>query len=65
MEVTRTARKHNIRLGSTICSRTNERVEQNVGNRDEAGNSIPPTYGWADGTNEPRVRAILKVLCGI
>ena len=64
MEVTRTARKHNIRLGSTICSRVNEGAELDAGDRDETVDSIPPTDGWANRMNEPRVGAILKVLCG-
>ncbi len=29
-----------------------------LGDRDEVVNSVPPTNKWADGTNEPRVRAI-------
>ena len=35
----------------------------NVGDRDKVVNGIPPTNRWADGTNEPRVGAILEVLC--
>ena len=64
MEATWSAGKCNIRLGSTICGRVNKEAEPDVGDRDETVDSVPPTDRWVNGTNEPRVGAILKVLCG-
>jgi len=64
MEATWSARKYNIRLGSTICSGVNEGAELDVGDRNKTVDSIPPTDGWANRMNEPRVGAIFKVLYG-
>ena len=64
MEATWSAKKYNIRLGSTICGGVNKEAELDAGDRDETVDSIPPTDRWANRTNEPRVGAILKVLCG-
>ena len=43
MEVAWITRKHSIRLGTPICGRFDERVEQDVRNKDEVVDSIPPT----------------------
>ena len=45
MEVTWITREHSIELGTSICSRIDEKVEQNVRNRDKVVNGIPLTNG--------------------
>ena len=63
MKAVQITRKCGVRQKTSVCGRTDQRVEPNAGNRNEVVNSIPPTDRWADGTNEPRVGAILEVLC--
>jgi len=64
VEVTRIARKCIIGQETTVHSRVNEGIKSDVRDRDKIIYSVPPTNGWANGTNEPRVRTILEVLCG-
>ena len=64
MKATWSARKCNIRSGSTICGEVNKGAELDARNKDKTVDSIPLTDGWANRTNEPRVGAILKILCG-
>jgi len=65
MKATWSAGKCNIRSGSTICSGVNKGAELDAGDRDKTVDSISLIDGWVNRTNEPRVGAILKVLCGI
>ena len=55
-------REHGVRQKTPVCSRTDQGTEPDVGNRNKIVDSIPPTDRQADGTNEPEVGAILKVL---
>jgi len=43
MEVAWIARKHHIGQRSTVCSRNDKKAEQEVGNQDEAVDSLPST----------------------
>ena len=63
METAWVTRKCGVRQRTPVCSRTDQRVELNARNRNEVVNSVPPTNRWTDRTNEPRVGAILEVLC--
>ena len=63
VEVAWIAGKCSIRQRAAVCSGVNKRVEQDVGNRNEVVNSISPTNGWADRTNEPRIGIVFKVPC--
>ena len=63
MEVIQVARKCGIRQEASVCSGVDEGVEQDVGNRDEVVDGIPPTDRWANRINEPRVGIVLEVLC--
>ena len=56
-------RKCGVRQRTPVCSRTDQRIEPNAGDRNKVVDSILPTDRWADKTNELRVGAILKVLC--
>ena len=51
-------------MGTSICSRFDERVEQDVKNKDKVVDGIPPTNRWASGTYESRVGAVFKVFHG-
>jgi len=64
MKVVWITRKHSIGLGTSICSRFDERVEQDVRNKDKVVNGIPPTNGWANGTYESGVGAVFEFVCG-
>ena len=64
MKVAWITRKHSIGPGTSICSRFDKRVEQDVRNKDEVVNGIPPTNGWANGTYESGVGAVFEVVCG-
>ena len=64
MEVAWITRKHSIRSETSICGRFDERVEQNIRNKDEVVNGIPPTNRWANGTYESGVGAVFEVLHG-
>jgi len=50
-------------LRISICGGIDKGVKQNVGDKDEVVNSIPPTNGWADRTYESRSRTVLEVFC--
>ena len=65
MEVAWTTREHSVRQRTSIHGRVDKKVEQNVGNKDEAVNSILSTDRWVDGMNEPKIGTISLVLCGI
>ena len=52
----------NKQQGTTVCSRVNEGVQQDVGNRDKIIDGIPFTNRWADRTDKLSVRIILEVL---
>ena len=53
--------KHSVRSRTSICGRFDERVEQDVRNKDEVINSIPPTDRWANRTYESGVRVVFEV----
>ena len=38
-------------------------VDQNVRNKNEVVDGVPPTDGWANGTYESGVGAVLEVFC--
>ena len=63
MEAAWATRKCGIRQRTSVCSKTDQRIEPNAGDRNKVVNSVPPTDRWADRMNEPGVGAILKVLC--
>ena len=64
MEVARITREHSIGLGTSICSRFDKRVEQDVGNKDKVVDGVPPTNRWANGTYESGVGAVFEVFHG-
>ena len=64
MEVAWVTREHSIGLETSICGRFDERVEQDVRNRDEVVDSILPTNGWANRTYESRVGVVFEVFHG-
>ena len=43
MEVAQVTRKHCVRLRASICSRFDKRAKQDVRDKNEVVNSIPPT----------------------
>ena len=51
-------------MRTPVCYRINKGIKLDAGDKNKIVDGIPPTNRWADGTNEPRVRVILKVLCG-
>ena len=61
MEVAWIAGEYSVRLRTSICSRIDKGVKQNVGNKDKVVNSVPPTNGWANETYESRSRTVLEV----
>ena len=61
MEVAQITGKHSVRSRTSICSRFDERVEQDVRDKDKIVNSIPPTDGWANRTYESGVGAVFEV----
>ena len=63
VEAAQATRKCGVRQRTLVCGRTDQRIKLNAGNRNKIVNSVPPTDRWANRTNEPRVGAILKVLC--
>ena len=42
MEAAWVARKHSVRQGTPVCSRTDQGVESDAGNRNKVIHSIPP-----------------------
>jgi len=64
MKVAQITKECSIGSGTSICSRFNERVEQDARNKDEVVDSVPPTNGWANGTYESGVRAVFEVFHG-
>ena len=64
MEVAWTTGECCVRQRTTVHGRVGKEIEQNAEDRDKIVNSIPPTDRWADRTNKPRVRTVLKALCG-
>ena len=61
MEVAQVTGKHRVRLRASICSRFDKRAEQDVRNKNEVVNSVPPTDRWANGTYESGVGAVSEV----
>jgi len=49
---------------TSICGRFDERVKQDVRNKDEVVNSVPPTNGWANRTYESGIGAVFEVVRG-
>ena len=64
MEVAWITGKHSIGSGTSICGRFDERVEQDVRNKDKVVNGISPINGWANGMYELEVGAVFEVLHG-
>jgi len=64
MEVAWITRECSIGSGTSICSRFNERVEQDARNKNEVIDGVPPTNGWANGTYKSGVGAVFEVFCG-
>jgi len=64
MEVTWIAGEYCVRSRTSAHSGVDKRVEQDVRNKDEVVNGIPPTNRWANGTYESGVGAVFEVLCG-
>ena len=64
MEIVQITREHSISSGTSICSRFDKRVEQDVRNKDEVVDSIPPINGWANRTYESGVGAVFEVFHG-
>ena len=52
-------------MRTPVCHRINKGIKSDAGNKNKIVDGILPTNRWADGTNKLRVRAILKVLCGV
>ena len=63
VETTWITRKCGVRQRASVCSRTDQRVEPNAGNKNKVVDSVPPTDKWADKTNKLRVGAIPEVFC--
>ena len=61
MEIAQITRKHSVGLRTLICSGFDKRVEQDVRNKDEVVDGIPPTDGWANRMYESGVGAVSEV----
>ena len=46
-----------------MCSRNDEGVKQNVGDRDKAINGLSPRNRWTDGEDKLRAGAIFENIC--
>jgi len=58
MEVAWVARECSVGQRTSVCGGVDEGIKSDVGDQDEAVNSVPPTNGWADGTDEPRTGTV-------
>ena len=48
---------------TAVCSRDDKGVEQNVGDRNKAINSLSPRNRWTNGENKPRAGVIFENVC--
>ena len=63
MEVAQITREHSIRSETSICGGFDKGIEQDVRNKNEVVNSVPPTDGWANRMNESEVGTVSEVFC--
>ena len=61
MEATWITREYCVGLRTSVCSRFDKRVEQDVRDKDEVVNSIPSTNRWKDRMYESGVGGVFKV----
>jgi len=61
MEIAQITRKHSVRLRTSIRGGFDEKVEQDVRNKDEVVDGIPPTDRWANRMYELGVGAVFEV----